>query len=116
MRSSSRLAAVRCLVTTGYVSCPPRYAYPTASAPRSAIPASSACAASVRSTLLRSETLYPAMPHIDGLGSAFSMNVLVPPDGIGRELGLSKAESPKSRYLIAMEHSYAAEGSAAENA
>src|SRR5436305_15308292 len=66
MRSSSRLAAVRCFVTTGYVSCPPRYAYPTASAPRSAIPARRACAASVRSTALRDERLYPAIPHIQG--------------------------------------------------
>src|SRR3954454_24478691 len=64
MRSSGRLAAVRCFVPTGYSSWPPRYAYPTASAPRSAIAASSACAASVRSTPLRALRLYPAIPHI----------------------------------------------------
>jgi hypothetical protein len=29
------------------------------------MPASSDCAASVRSTALRDERLYPAMPHID---------------------------------------------------
>ena len=39
-------------------------AYPTASAPRSAIPASSACAASVRSTALAALRLYPAIPHM----------------------------------------------------
>ena len=44
----------------------PRCAYPTASAPRSAIPARRACAASVRSTALRDERLYPAIPHIRG--------------------------------------------------
>src|SRR5215831_3119792 len=64
-RTSSRsaLAPDRCLwIVVGLV--PRRYAYPTASAPRSAMPASSAWAASVRSTSLAALRLYPAIPHI----------------------------------------------------
>ena len=66
IRSSRWLAGVRCFVTVGGVLPGRRYAYPTASAPRSAMPARSACAASVRSTSLRAERLYPAIPHIPG--------------------------------------------------
>ena len=50
----------------GRETAPPgeRWAYPTASAPRSAIAASRACATRVRSTLLAGLRLYPAIPHI----------------------------------------------------
>ena len=61
--SSSALAPPRSFVTrVGRLS--PRWAYPTASAPRSAMPASSACAASVRSTDDSGSRLNPAMPHM----------------------------------------------------
>src|ERR671937_1333663 len=69
-----------------------RWAYPTASAPRSAIPASSACAASVRSTRLDVLRLYPAIPHIQRAptretGDRFAATANSDDSG-GRELGM----------------------------
>ena len=59
---SKAVAPERCLCTV--IALPGvRYAYPTASAPRSAIPAKRARAATVRSTRLSSPRLYPAIPH-----------------------------------------------------
>src|SRR5262249_29423103 len=61
--SSTALAPDPCLwIVVPLV--PRRYAYPPASAPRSAMAASSVWAASVRSTSLAALRLYPAIPHI----------------------------------------------------